>query len=109
MALDLAALAPPFFNGFEESVTLVPPTGDPYEVDAVLDRDQPGPTDLEGTVRPVIIGAFRNDAELGIPLATFNPRTWRVQLPLQVGQSPSERKFMRMLPSDAGVVMVEIA
>lgn len=108
MSLDLTATRDPFFAHFAETITVVPPSGESYEIEAVVDRDAVGPIDNgDGTFVFRHSVAIRNDAETGIDGAALNTRSWRLRIPPQVGQEPKERSIHRVLSQDAGVITVE--
>ncbi|MDA8376376.1 MAG: hypothetical protein M0Z50_04740 [Planctomycetia bacterium] len=82
----LQADAAAMLADFGETITVIPASGEPYTIQAIVDRaDTVRFSDSHTASTPRCMITVQNDPKMGIPSAGLDTGTWKVQLALRLG------------------------
>lgn len=108
MAIDLAADADFFMDGFEESVVFVPHDGSPFSITAVVDRllDVGSSPDLAGTSGPQAnVHTPTTELVSGLGRQPDKMRD-KIRLAMRHGETATLRAIGEVSEKDAGITVL---
>lgn len=110
-SLGSTYMAPSLLYLHGETVTYKPAGGDTREIQAIVDRDTPetpSPAGVRGRPKASIRVMVVNSSTEGITPSELNIGGDKIELPLRIGESATDRNIRSLSSQDGGMLELEV-